>query len=171
MNRFFMLLLVSIFSILYNKQSFSFEVGVGTHLQGFHGSPQEYIDLLKKYNVTSFRTDYHWNDVEKEKGIYTPPSNNLDELIELAVKNKITPVLILDYGNPLYTIDKPTTELQREAFSRYASWTVKRSGKDIASDQSIGSGEVMPHFRRAEGGLAEVIHRRQRADRGSRGHN
>lgn len=124
MNKFFMLLLVSIFSILYNKPSYSFEVGVGTHLQGFHGSPQEYIDLLKKYNITSFRTDYHWSDVEKEKGIYTSPSNNLDEFIELAVKNKITPVLILDYGNPLYTTDKPTTELQRAAFSRYASWTV-----------------------------------------------
>lgn len=118
--RCFLLLL----SILYSGYSFSFEVGVGTHISGFTGTPEQYINLLKKYNITSFRTDYHWADVEKQRGVYTPASHKLDALINLAVINNIKPILILDYGNPLYVNGKPTTDNERDAFARYAAWTV-----------------------------------------------
>ncbi len=120
----FMVFLIMPMMLLHSKICYSFEVGVGTHLSGFNGTPQGYINLLKKYNITSFRTDYHWSDVEKIKGVYSPANNKLDELIELAVVNNITPVLILDYGNPLYTAGKPISKMQQEAFSKYAAWTV-----------------------------------------------
>ena len=44
-----------------------FIIGVGTHPLSYNGDPEDFVKLLKKYNIKSFRFDYPWNMVEKVK--------------------------------------------------------------------------------------------------------
>lgn len=101
-----------------------FIIGVGTHPLSYNGDPEDFVKLLKKYNIKSFRFDYPWNMVEKEKGVYNPASDKLDAIINLASENGIQPLIILDYGNQLYGIKKPISKDELHHFLNYVDWTV-----------------------------------------------
>ncbi|HBS2506008.1 glycosyl hydrolase [Klebsiella variicola] len=106
-----------------SRHANAYDVGIGVHPLEFKGSPEEFVSLLEKYHFSSFRVDYPWKYVEQEKRQYESASPFLDEVIFLAAKKNIRPLIILDYGNKLYGDGKPVTPDQVKAFSLYARWT------------------------------------------------
>ncbi|AUU07080.1 hypothetical protein B1209_08295 [Raoultella planticola] len=103
--------------------------GVGIHPLTHELTDENFFDILLKYNITSFRTDYPWSRVEKKKGVYQDADSRIDSIVNAAVNKKIEPMLILDYGNILYdpkTDDnprsKPNSIASRDAFIKYSGW-------------------------------------------------
>jgi polysaccharide biosynthesis protein PslG len=112
-------------SFLMSKQAVAFNVGVGVHPNGYTGTEESLIQLMKKYNFNSFRTDYKWDSVEKIKGHYLPPNTKTEKILNIARKNGIDPVIILDYGNGIYGTNRPITDQEITAYTNYVAWTVK----------------------------------------------
>ncbi|HEJ8283804.1 TPA: cellulase family glycosylhydrolase [Klebsiella oxytoca] len=108
---------------IYNANAFY--VGVGAHPNGFTGSAIDFLNLLKKYHINAIRVDYPWSDVELKKNVFTAPVNNTENILSIAKQNDVEPIVILDYGNKLYGIKKPTTDEDIDKFTRYAIWTVE----------------------------------------------
>lgn len=106
--------------------TYSMEKGVGVHPGEFSGTSEEFVGLLKKYKVSSFRTDYPWSRVEKIRGVFSPIDNKTDGIILLSKKNNIKPLLILDYGNDIYNVNKPVSDEEIIKFNNYVSWVVTR---------------------------------------------
>lgn len=103
--------------------------GVGIHPLTHELTDENVINILSKYNINSFRTDYPWSRVEKIKGEYQAADVRIDNVVNAAVDKNIDPMLILDYGNVLYdpkTDDnprsKPNSITSRDAFVKYAGW-------------------------------------------------
>lgn len=116
----------------------SMTVGVGVHPVTFNGAPDKLVELLKEYNVESIRTDYPWRNVEKEKNKFNPGNKKLESFIKIASTNGIKPVIILDYGNPIYEKmsasnpqGKPTSDVTIDAFVKYAEWTTEHFGDEV----------------------------------------
>lgn len=123
------LILFSIFFLRTSNAS-PVELGVQIHAERFNNPPELMISLIKKYNIKSFRTDYNWRWVEKQKEIYTPTKDNIENIIKLSKKNNIDPLLILSYNNKIYS---PIISFQNNtvvandeainAFANYTGWT------------------------------------------------
>ncbi|MHA3052054.1 hypothetical protein [Acinetobacter sp. ANC 4640] len=116
------------------------EVGVGVHPQIFSGTSQQMLDLLKKYNVTSFRTDYPWSQVERTKGQYGPANSKIEDIIRLGKQNNIKPLIIYDYGNILYEAatptnprSKPQSQASINAFVNYVKWSTNHLKNDVST--------------------------------------
>ncbi|EIV6644768.1 hypothetical protein QEF67_001113 [Klebsiella aerogenes] len=131
-------IILCIFLFISKCYAESMTVGVGVHPVTFNGPPDKLVELLKEYNIESIRTDYPWRNVEKEKNKFNPGNKKLESFIKTASTNGIKPVLILDYGNPLYEKmsaknpqGKPTSDITIDAFVRYAEWTTEHFGKDV----------------------------------------
>ncbi|HCD8206404.1 TPA: cellulase family glycosylhydrolase, partial [Klebsiella michiganensis] len=103
----------------------AFYVGVGAHPNGFKGSAIDFLHLLEKYHINAVRLDYPWSDVERVKNVFTAPVNNTENILSIAKQYDVEPIVILDYGNKLYGIKKPTTDEDIDKFTRYAIWTVE----------------------------------------------
>ena len=110
----------------------NFLLGVNTHPQSFPGGANSFIKYIRVTDVNSIRTDYPWYQVEKRKGKYSTPDKNIEQSISLAINNNIRPVLILGYGNALYTKKstvnprmKPIGDKAVSAYINYATWTAK----------------------------------------------
>lgn len=58
--------------ILLPISSWAYILGIGGHPEGFTGTPENYVKLLKRYNISSLRTDYLWREVEITQGNYNP---------------------------------------------------------------------------------------------------
>ena len=101
--------------------------GVSAHPENFYGSNEEFIETLVKYNIKAVRFDYPWSQMEKNKGIFTPLSDNnkTEYLINNAWRYNIKLMAILDYGNNIYGIDKPQDGYQIGKFSAYCGWVAK----------------------------------------------
>ncbi|HFI1340971.1 TPA: hypothetical protein ACGPI0_001038 [Klebsiella pneumoniae] len=119
----FILLLPSLLFI--SKFSMAYEVGVGIHPDGYYGNSDSILKLIQKYHFTSFRVDYRWDVIEKEKGVFTPPQNKTEKIIMDAKKYNIKPLVILGYGNRLYGGGKPKTEESIAAYCNFAGWTAR----------------------------------------------
>src|SRR5438105_14057845 len=76
-----------------------FIVGIGTHLGFNRGDPKQIVNLLRGANITSFRDDVPWEQVEQTKGklIFPESLKRLDTAVNLAISEGIQPLLILDY--------------------------------------------------------------------------
>ncbi|HHG1859316.1 TPA: hypothetical protein ACPUQP_004403 [Klebsiella pneumoniae] len=113
------------FVILLPISSRAYVLGIGGHPEGFRGSDEKYVSLLKQYNISSLRTDYLWHEVETTKGEYNPANIKTESVINLSFKKGISALLILGYGNDLYGAGKPKTKDEIIAYSKYASWTAE----------------------------------------------
>ena len=58
------------------------------------------FDMMQQAGFKFFRTDLNWHEKETKKGIYD--LSVFDIVLEEAYKRDMRPLLILDYGNPLY---------------------------------------------------------------------
>jgi hypothetical protein len=74
--------------------------------------------------ANAVRMDTGWARIERVKGQFQVPAW-LDQRVDAARSYHMTPLLILDYGNPLYGSAKPHTQESREAFARFAAFVVK----------------------------------------------
>lgn len=113
------------FFILLSFSSRAYVLGIGGHPEGFRGSAEKYVSLLKQYNISSLRTDYLWREVEITKGVYNPANNKTESVINLSFKQGVSALLILGYGNELYGTGKPRTKDEILAYSSYAAWTAE----------------------------------------------
>jgi hypothetical protein len=97
------------------------------HLLGVNIRLQEAAEIpqIAEAGFGAVRTDLFWHDVEREKGRYD--FSAYDGLLASLKRHRLTPVLILDYGNPHYDGgDAPRTDDARAAFARFASAAASR---------------------------------------------
>lgn len=100
--------------------------GVGTHVIGLSRDVQwKQLDLVQSASFDSVRADVPWKFAEQSLGVFSIPAA-WDRLVDEAVARGIHPILILDYGNPLYDGgDKPRSKEAVEGFARYAAYIVE----------------------------------------------
>lgn len=102
-------------------------LSVGTHFAGTWST--DLLPLVQDVGAAGIRDEAYWSAIEPVKGTYTWPTK-FDYLNQLA-PNKISPMVIVDYGNPNYdsTTCQPTgghvdcppvTDAARAAFANYA---------------------------------------------------
>jgi hypothetical protein len=116
-----MVLIIGVHIPVRSQENFTW--GVGTHLIG-RTDNATYFKYLTELNVGSFRDDANWRFVEKVRGEYLFPAA-WDRFIDSARQEKIEPLLIIDYGNPLYENGaKPVTPTLRAAYVAYAKQLV-----------------------------------------------
>jgi len=100
--------------------SLLFLIGLNT---GIHDGPQTAM-AAHLVSANSVRIDAPWRDIEHVKGQYEIP-DWLQKRVSSAISLNMTPLVILEYGNPLYGGGKPLTAASRLAFARYAEFVVK----------------------------------------------
>lgn len=113
------------FCFLASGTSFALEVGVNVHPDQFPGTSNDIVNVLDSYNISSFRTDYSWGQLEKKPGFFMPQDNNTNALINKARSAGLNPLLVLGYGNSIYQIDRPVTPAQVQKYVQYASWVAE----------------------------------------------
>ncbi len=102
-----------------------FVVGACTHFGQNKGLLPANLSMMRQAGIGSFRDEVGWRAVEKTKGQYQMPPA-WDEFIDEGLRAGMEPLLILDYGNPLYDGgDKPRSAEAIEAFTRYAEFVVR----------------------------------------------
>jgi len=77
------------------------------------------IPLLHKAGIGMIRDELYWKDVETRKDIYNF-SGRFDNYMKALKENKMSPLIIMTYENPLY--DKgltPYTDVGRNAYAEY----------------------------------------------------
>jgi polysaccharide biosynthesis protein PslG len=99
-----------------------FLVGACTHFGQARGMLKANLSMMRQAGITSLRDDIGWRAIERRKGQYQMPVA-WDELVDEGRNAGLEPLLILDYGNPLYDNgDKPRSAEGIEAFARYADF-------------------------------------------------
>ncbi len=96
--------------------------GLGVNIHFTRAKAGE-MQLLADSGVTWIRMDMGWAGIEKAKGIYN--FSSYDYLFNDLDSHHIRPLFVLDYGNPLYEKDSPSTDATRAAFARWAAASVK----------------------------------------------
>jgi polysaccharide biosynthesis protein PslG len=74
--------------------------------------------------VQSVRVDAPWAEIETARGRYAIPQW-LETAVDTARQHGVQPLLILEYGHPIYGTDKPRTDAAITAFAAYAAFVVK----------------------------------------------
>ncbi len=83
------------------------------------------LEMLKAAGFRWVRMDFGWESIEREKGKYDFTA--YDGLLAALRRQKIKPLFILDYGNPLYDEGRsPATEEARKAFCVWVAAAVTR---------------------------------------------
>src|SRR5450759_96083 len=102
-----------------------FVVGACTHFGQGKGLLKAKLSMMRQAGISSFRDEVGWRAIEKTKGQYEMPAA-WDEFVDQGRKAGSEPLLILDYGNPLYDSgDKPRSAEAIEAFTKYAEFVVR----------------------------------------------
>jgi len=109
--------------------------GVAIHLGGGLSNAATVGPALRELGVNSFRDEIYWRNIERVKGTFQLPRglSDLDTLFTSSASMGLRPIAILDYGNPLYFDGLPKSDADREAFARYASFVLRRHGKNVAA--------------------------------------
>ena len=107
-------------------------LGVNTHFGQNKGALPRSLELIQAAGFGWIRDEIPWRSVEKNRGSYVFPSF-YDQYVNTAQKKGLSLLVVLDYGNPLYTSSQPgsastipSTDQQRLAFARYAKAVASR---------------------------------------------
>ena len=103
---------------------------VQTHFGQFRPDADGLLDLVDDAGIAWIRDEVYWSQVEKRKGVFDFPPE-YDDYLAAAQDRGIHVLLILDFGNPLYSAAEktgPASEAEREAFARYCAQVVRRYG-------------------------------------------
>ena len=138
------------------------QVGVGVHVGQNKNDLDATAAALEQARVTSFRDEVFWHRLERRKGVLEFPEslNDLDQLVTRAAQRGLRPLLILDYGNPLYDGGGQLSSAEGiAAWSRYVHFVVKHfKGRvdqfEVWNEWNIGSGGT-PAQRAARHGSPE----------------
>lgn len=83
------------------------------------------LPLLQSAGVKNTRSEFGWESVETQKGVYSFPAKDDSFMSELQ-KRLIDPLLILDYTNPNYDNNStPYTDDGRQGFANYGAAVVQ----------------------------------------------
>jgi hypothetical protein len=86
--------------------------------------PLTVYPVARSLGAQSVRVDAPWKTIETTRGHYALPAG-LDNRLKAIAAAGLEPLLILDYGNPLYAGgDKPRDDEGRKAYADYATWLV-----------------------------------------------
>lgn len=102
--------------------------GTQTHFGQHRVGADEILELIKDAGFGWIRDEVYWSEVEKEKGVFRFPPD-YDHYLQAAQARGIQVLLILDFGNALYSgMEKgaPATDVERQAFARYCGQVVRR---------------------------------------------
>jgi polysaccharide biosynthesis protein PslG len=143
-------------------QAAPFQIGVGVHVGQNRNALDATAAALEEARVTSFRDEVFWHRLERKKGVLEFPAslNDLDQLVTRESKRGVRPLLILDYGNPLYDGGGQLSSPEAiEAWSRYVRFVVRHfAGRvdqfEVWNEWNIGSGGT-PAQRAARHGSPE----------------
>ncbi|HVX42742.1 MAG TPA: CARDB domain-containing protein [Mycobacteriales bacterium] len=110
-----------------------FMMGAGTHFSQGAGYVPGNLELLREMGATALRDETPWSAVETQRGVLrVPPAN--DAFVTAAVAAGIDPLLILDYGNPLYDKgERPTSDDAIAGFGRYAEFMARHFHGRVAT--------------------------------------
>lgn len=101
-----------------------FLLGLNTHLTGPKYTPDS-SNVLQQSGANSARDEVHWDVVETQPGVYQIPAA-IDTYYQELVDRGIEPLIILDYGNPLYDGgERPTSPAAVTAFANYATFVAQ----------------------------------------------
>jgi hypothetical protein len=102
--------------------SSSIIMGIGTHIGG--QDIDKNILTSRQMGMASVRDDFSWKSVELTQGVLAVPAKLGSYNASLSSAG-ISPLMILDYGNPYYDGGgKPVTDAGINAFVNYARFTV-----------------------------------------------
>jgi polysaccharide biosynthesis protein PslG len=106
-------------------------VGVGIHrLVDFHFQSKT-LPLVRQAGMTSIRADLGWSRIERVKGVYQF-DKEVDQVVEFANQQGIKPLLILDYGNPLYDGGKkPISKDALQGYVNYVQAVIRHFGTQV----------------------------------------
>ena len=103
----------------------SFVVGISVHLADNPSLVASELTTIQETGATSIRDDVHWSRVEASKGHLAIPAG-LEDFVNQALKAKLQPLLILDYGNQFYDGGKkPASPEALSGFARFAVFVVQ----------------------------------------------
>ena len=103
-----------------SQSDLRFNSGVVTHFIQTADSMDHALDLIRDAGFTTIRDEVYWGLVELERNKLVIP-DIAKAFINGAVSRGITPLLTLDYGNPLWDDgNKPRSPEAIAAFARYA---------------------------------------------------
>lgn len=143
-------------------------VGVCTHFGQGKGLLKANLSMMWQAGISSFRDEVGWRAIEKTKGQYEMPAA-WDEFVNEGRKAGIEPLLILDYGNPLYDDgDKPRSAEAIEAFTKYAEFVVRHfQGRvklyEVWNEWDIAIGSRTPGSADDYGALLKAVYPRIKA--------
>ena len=98
----------------------AFVVGIGRSIH----DPEAATNAMYGLGIQSVRVDAPWASIEVARGRYEIPAW-LESAVDTARQHGVQPLLILEYGHPLYGTDKPRTDAAIAAFAAYAAFVTK----------------------------------------------
>lgn len=104
-------------------------IGVSTHFAQKKGDLRVDIGAIKDAGFNSFRDEFYWESVESSLGSLRVPGPlyDYDESLTLFSGADFKPLLILSYGNRLYSSSGvPVDNVSRKAFARYSEFLANR---------------------------------------------
>ena len=105
--------------------------GVVTHFA--KDWPTDIIPLIGKAGITRIRDEQPWRKVEKDSGQYQFPPR-LSGYMEALAAEKIDPLIVLAFSNPLYDNDKtPFDDQGRAAYGAYAGAVAQHYRGQVAA--------------------------------------
>lgn len=98
--------------------------GIQTHFGQGRSGPDTAMSLVRAAGIGAIRDEVYWHEVETSPGVFTFQAKH-DAYIIAALTRGLQPLVILDYGHPLYG-GTPRDSVSRAAFARYCSTVVAR---------------------------------------------
>jgi polysaccharide biosynthesis protein PslG len=113
------------------------DFGIVTHFgQGTGAPPSVLLPLIKQAGFSWIRDEMYWQAIEKTPGSFVFPAS-FDTYITTATQMGISPLVVLDYGNPVAypklfaQSNFPQTPEARALFVGYVNAVVKRYGASV----------------------------------------
>jgi hypothetical protein len=113
------LLWALLFTAASSRAATAYVIGITTHTPN-----AENLDLMRGMDIHWTRNDLPWAKIELQKDHLVMP-DVYDQYVDGALQRQMQPLLILDYGNPMYGAGGyPVTREATDGFIRYVEFVV-----------------------------------------------
>ncbi|MGA7776381.1 MAG: beta-glucosidase [Paraburkholderia sp.] len=112
------------------------DFGIVTHFGQGGTPPSVLLPLIKQAGFSWIRDELYWQEIEKKPGSFAFPAS-YDTYVAATAQMGISPLIVLDYGNPVAypklfaKTAFPETPETRALFVRYVNAVVKRYGATV----------------------------------------
>lgn len=112
------------------------DFGIVTHFGQGGTPPSVLLPLIKQAGFSWIRDELYWQEIEKKPGSFVFPAS-YDTYVAATAQMGISPLIVLDYGNPVAypklfaKTAFPETPETRALFVRYVNAVVKRYGATV----------------------------------------